>query len=412
MIKLFILGSLFSFGDTSQIASQTAINEINQFHSQYFPQFNQAKKELYFTVRKKKGDKEDLYVSALENGKALPAQPLEQINTNFLNEGTCTFSEDGNTMIFSACDYPNSKGGCDLYESTWINKQWAPAKNLGFFINSREWDGQPHLTNGGKTLYFSSERGGGLGNRDIWVSEKNAQGVWGIPKNLGPSINTKSNEIGPYFIKSKQILVFSSDRKEGKGKLDFYQSLLDEGEWKKTSNLIVLNSAEENAGFSEGLFPNEFYVTESNSQQVPMEKIYSMLLPDSIWHKPIEKKVIEAPVVPKIQFSTISFKDLLFDNNKWDLPQPIPKSLTLLLQFLQENPATKIQIEGHSDETGNAKNNIILSEKRAQSVKNYLFQNGIQVDRISIKGFGHLKPKSKDLAGNRRIEIKVMGFEL
>jgi len=408
MIKLFIIGSLFSLGDTSQIATQTAIQKVNQYHSQYFPQFNKAKNELYFTVRKNKGDREDLYVSTIENGIALPARSLEKINTNYLNEGTCTFSEDGNTMIFSACDYPNSKGGCDLYESTWANDQWTPAKNLGFFINSREWDGQPHLTNGGKTLYFSSERGGGLGGRDIWVSEKNAQGIWEIPKNLGIEINTKSNEIGPYFIKNKQILVFSSDRKDGKGKLDFYQSLLEEGEWKMTKNLSIINTEEENAGFSEGLFPNEFYLTESNSQKSPLENIYSILLPDSIWLKPIEKKVSEVPNVPKIEFSAISFKDILFANNKWDLPNPIPNSLTLLFHYLQENPSSKILIEGHSDETGNAKNNIILSEKRAQAVKIYLLQKGIQADRMSIKGFGHLKPKSKDLAGNRRIEVRKL----
>lgn len=408
MIKLFIIGSLFSFGDTSQIATQTDMQEVNKYHSQYFPQFNRAKKELYFTVRKNKGDHEDLYVSSIEHGKVLSARSLEKINTNYLNEGTCTFNEDGTTMIFSACDYPNSKGGCDLYESKFEKEEWTPAKNLGFFINSREWDGQPHLTNGGKTLYFSSERGGGLGNRDIWVSEKNDQGIWGIPKNLGPSINTKSNEIGPYFIKSKQIIVFSSDRKDGKGKLDFYQSLLEEGEWKAAKNLGILNSEEENAGFSEGLFPNEFYLTESNSQQSPMEKIYSILLPDSIWLKPIEKKIIEVPIVSKIQFSEISFKDILFANNKWDLPHPIPKSLTHLLQYLQENPESNILIEGHSDETGNAKSNIILSEKRAQSVKNYLLQNGIHPARINIQGFGHSKPKSKDLAGNRRIEVRKL----
>ena len=408
MIKLFILGSFFSFSDTSQIASQTNITVLNQYHSQYFPQYDKSRNEIYFTVRKNKGDHEDLYVSKLVQGSALQAEALEKINTNFFNEGTCSFSEDGQTMVFSACDYPNSKGGCDLYESTWENNQWTTAKNLGFFINSREWDGQPHLSNQGQTIYFSSERAGGMGGRDIWMSEKDKNGVWGIPQNLGANINSNANEIGPYFIADRSILVFSSDRKEGKGKLDFYQSLFENKKWQVAKNLIILNSKEDNAGICEGQYCNEFFLTESNSNKIPAEKIYSVLLPDSIWLKPSPPIVnIENPT-PSIRFSELHFSDIHFENNKWDLPYLIPNSLILLLKFLQENPIVQIKIEGHSDETGNAKSNITLSEKRALSVKNFLIQKGIQANRITTKGFGHLKPKTKDLAGNRRIEVKQL----
>lgn len=407
MIKLFILGSLFSFSDSTQIAIKTDLTHVNQFYSQYFPQYNKSRNEIYFTVRQNKGDHEDLYVSNLLQGSALQASAIESINTKFLNEGTCTFSEDGNTMIFSACDYPNSKGGCDLYESQWKDHQWSTPKNLGYFINSREWEGQPHLSNHGKTIYFSSEREGGQGNRDIWKSEKDQNGVWGIPKNLGPSINSNANEIGPYFMTDKQVLIFSSDRKGGLGKLDFYQSILEDDHWQNSKNLSILNTKEDNAGFCEGIQINEYFITESNTHRIPTESIYSIVLPDSVWLKTVQKPEIVKSEPSKIQFADISFADILFANNKWDLPNPIPKSLTLLLQFLQENPTIKIRIDGHSDETGNAKSNIILSEKRAQSVKNYLLQKGIDSERISIKGFGHLKPKSKDLAGNRRIEIIV-----
>lgn len=407
MIKLFIFGSLFSFSDSSQIATKTDISSINSYHSQYFPQYNKSKNELYFTVRKNKGDHEDLYFSKIKEGKPEQSISLEKINNPLLNEGTCSFSDDGQTMVFSACDYPNSKGGCDLYESKWINGQWTTPKNLGYFINSREWDGQPNLCNQGKTIYFSSEREGGLGNRDLWVSEKDNNGVWGVPKNLGPEINSKLNEIGPYFIASKNILLFSSDRKGGKGKLDFYQSLQEDGIWKKTSNLEIINTEDDNAGICQGILPNEFFITSSNSNNSPSENIYSILLPDSIWLQSEQKTILESPKPTKIQFKDISFSDILFGNNKWDLPITSPKSLLLLIQYLKENPNTKIKIEGHSDETGNAKSNILLSEKRANSVKNFLIQKGIDSNRITIQGFGHLKPKSKDLAGNRRIEIKV-----
>ncbi|RVU26951.1 hypothetical protein EOJ36_02840 [Sandaracinomonas limnophila] len=407
MIKLFILGSFFSFSDSTKIAQKTDITSLNTFHSQYFPQYNKAKNEIYFTLRKNKGDREDLFVSKVVQGVALQASPVEQINTNFLNEGTCSFSDNGNTMIFSACDYPNSKGGCDLYESNWVNNQWTPAKNLGFFINSREWDGQPHLTNQGKTIYFSSEREGGFGNRDLWVSEKDANGAWGLPKNLGPEINTKLNEIGPYFLASKNILLFSSDRKEGKGKLDFYQSLRENGKWSNSKNLKLINSKEDNAGICEGVLPNEFFITESNSFNNPSESIYSIILPDSLWLQSEQKSILESPKPEKVQFKDLSFSDVLFANNRWELPLPIPKSLKLLSQFLHENPEIKITIEGHSDETGNAKNNLILSQKRADEVKWYLLKQGHSTNKISTIGFGNMKPKSKNHKENRRIEIRI-----
>ncbi len=408
MIKLFIIGSLFSFCDSTNIAKQTDISNVNSYHSQYFPQFIESTQEIFFTIRKNKGDHEDIYVSKVWQGAALPPSTIGTLNTPLFNEGTCTFSEDGQTIIFSACDYPNSKGGCDLYESNRINNQWSIPKNLGFFINSREWDGQPHLTNHGKTIYFSSERAGGLGSRDLWVSEKDQHGVWGIPKNLGPNINSSANEMGPYRIKNKQILLFSSDRKGGKGKLDFYQSLNEENEWSNPSNLDLLNTKEDNAGICLGSRPNEFFVTESNTNKNPSEKIYSIILPDSIWLKNKPKAQIKEISTAKQLFSDISFTDIYFANNKWDLPSIIPNSLIKLFQYLSENSTVKIIIEGHSDETGKAKSNIILSEKRALSVKKYLIQQGISADRMQIKGFGHLKPKSKELAGNRRIEVKQL----
>ncbi|MEY2793571.1 MAG: hypothetical protein RJA76_1563, partial [Bacteroidota bacterium] len=393
MIKLFILGSLFSFSDSSFVALKTTISTINQFHSQYFPQLNKDKNEIYITVRKNKGDHEDLYVAKIKQGIALPASPIEQLNNTFFNEGTCSFSEDGNTMVFSACDYPNSKGGCDLYESQWINNEWTSPKNLGYFINSREWDGQPHLTNAGRTLYFSSERMGGFGGRDLWLSEKDNNGIWRTPKNLGTTINTKYNEIGPYYIKNKQILIFSSDRKNGLGKLDFYQSLKDENTWTDPKNIEYLNTSEDDAGICEGIYPNEFFITLSSKSQEPQELILSKLIPETIWIQKIEKK-LELPPRPKINFQELSFQDIFFENNKWDLPKPYPKSLDKLVIYLEENPRSKIIIEGHSDETGNANNNIILSEKRAFAVKNYLLNAGISTDRINCQGFGHSKPKS------------------
>jgi len=106
-----------------------------------------------------------------------------------------------------------------------VYTDWSAPLNLGPIVNSASADGTPALSPDGLSLYFDSDRPGGLGGRDIWVSQRpTAGGPWGAPVNLGPTINTASSDYGPSFSPDGHWLFLNSNVPEGLGGLDVYQS--------------------------------------------------------------------------------------------------------------------------------------------------------------------------------------------
>jgi outer membrane protein OmpA-like peptidoglycan-associated protein len=384
--------------DSAKIIQKHPIKSINQFSSQYFPNYSEANKALYFTARESNHQDEELYVSYYSNNQFETPQKILELNQEN-NEGTMTISSDGKKMIFSACDYPNSYGGCDLFETNWNGKEWSKPKNLGYLVNSHDWEGHPYLSKDGNTLYFSSDRPGGLGKKDIWKSQKNEKGLWQIPKNLGNVINTKLDEQSPFILEEKKLLIFSSDKKGGLGGLDFYQSLEINSDFGEPKNILELNSSKDDAGFSLGINENEYFISSSLEGK---DQIYEVILPNEIW--------LKAPAIEKketIDLSSFNFDDIQFKKNEWNLPAEPLNSLIRLVDFLQLNGIYNIKISGHTDEIGTEENNQILSEKRALAVKLFLIKRGIASERIHIQGYGYSKTKSTNHSVNRRIEIEI-----
>lgn len=410
MIGLWIipLFSLISIGDSTPIVP-LPIKELNVYRTQYFPIYSASRKELFLTIRKAINSDEEIFVSKW-NGEHFEAPwPIEELNQEN-NEGTPTLSKDGKTMIFSGCDYPNSFGGCDLYECQWLDGSWTRPKNLGYKINSHDWEGQPQLSTDGKMLFFSSDRIGGHGKRDIWLSKIEKDGKWSSPKNLGEGINTTEDEQGPYLIQSKDILIFSSNQKGGLGGLDFYQSLFYDDLWSKSVPIQEINSPTNEAGFCEGIYENQYFISKKVSDSTQDLLVHSVIIPEICWiKKPFIPKQ-EIIVAKQIPFFDSSFDDIQFKINRAELPNDIPLSLKKLVDFLTQNSQKHIQIHGHTDEIGNSVANLKLSERRALSVKIFLVNHGIDPTRILIKGFGNTKPKNKNAnleqrKANRRIEI-------
>ncbi|NJM14639.1 MAG: hypothetical protein HC896_03990 [Bacteroidales bacterium] len=111
-------------------------------------------------------------------------------------------------------------------------------KNIGDTVNGRTSEKQPSISADGSTLYFSSNRPGGKGEMDIWVTQKDQQGKWGEPKNLGDSINTSGNEISPFIHPDNQTLYFSSDEHFGLGGFDIFLSRKNAaGQWQSPENI-------------------------------------------------------------------------------------------------------------------------------------------------------------------------------
>lgn len=110
---------------------------------------------------------------------------------------------------------------------------------------------------------------------------------------------------------------------------------------------------------------------------------------------------------------TIQLRNVTFDLNKAELKPESHDELNTVVQFMKNNPSVKIEIAGHTDNTGKAEHNLELSQKRADAVKNYIYSNGVNIDRLIAKGYGETKPVAdNDIESgremNRRVEFTII----
>jgi len=216
---------------------------LNQFRDQYFPVLTADNRFLVFTVRRnpeKQGqENEDLLISAVDaSGKFGVPQSISPVINSPENEGAATISGDGKTLVFTSCGRAGGLGNCDLYISHRRGNQWTAPRNLGVLVNSKAWDSQPSLSADGRTLYFSSNRGGGVGGYDIYVTTIGANGSWGAARNLGAPINTTRDDLAPFIHASGTTLYYSTNGRVGLGSSDIFRAYLDDkGQWSEPLNV-------------------------------------------------------------------------------------------------------------------------------------------------------------------------------
>ena len=213
---------------------------INAFALQYFPVLTADENTIFYTRRNgfSFSDDEDIVMSKRDStGQwTTPISISPNINSDF-NEGTCTISADGRILIFTTCEGRKGYGSCDLYISTRIGDSWSDPKNLGPNINTRAWESQPSLSADGRTLYFISDRGDGIGKRDIWMSEVDEEGKWKKAWNLGPQVNTSDEEVSPFIHVNGTSLFFASKGYPGFGGFDIYKTEKTSDGWSKPKNI-------------------------------------------------------------------------------------------------------------------------------------------------------------------------------
>ncbi|MFL5763041.1 MAG: OmpA family protein [Bacteroidia bacterium] len=167
------------------------------------------------------------------------------------NEGAPCLSADGQVLFFVACQekadgsYAGGRkgfGSCDIfYSEKYTDKsgdKWSKPYNLGPTVNTNHFESQPSFSADGKSLYFVSNRPGGIGETDIWVSHLRDDGSWSAPENLGPHINTPGKEESVFIHPDGKTLYFGSNGHVGMGGLDLYVSRMDDkGNWGDPVNL-------------------------------------------------------------------------------------------------------------------------------------------------------------------------------
>ncbi len=194
-----------------------------------FPTMAVDTQTLYFTRRVNNMD-EDFYKADYDScGGWLYARNMGSPPNSPNQESSMSISADGHYLFFNRCENRSqdgwAEGGCDLYMAYRIanDSEWKVAQPFGGTINSPAYEGMPAPSPDCRELYFVSDRPGGYGGYDIWVS-RFQDGLWQWPVNAGPNINTAGNETAPYMYADDQTLYFASDGWPGMGGTDIFVS--------------------------------------------------------------------------------------------------------------------------------------------------------------------------------------------
>lgn len=466
-------------------------SSVNRYLTQYFPTLTIDNNTLIFTKRAGASGSydEDLVVSYREAGIWSPATLLSNNIHSEFNEGAASISADGRTLIFTMCDKGQTFGNCDLFISRKYGEVWSNPENLGKVVNSKNWDSQPSLGADGNILYFSSDRSGGMGKRDIWYTQR-VDNTWIQPKNMGNIINTLKDDVTPFIHTNGENLVFASNGRVGFGGYDLYVSEQKEGKWQTPRNLgnAVNNNLDQlsfiiSADGSMAYFSQDFKKADGKlkTKIVQLPIINDSLVKntssyifgrvrDAISQKAIKAKIELFDIFTnKLKYSTYSdsisgeyffalneglsygvyagakgyfFEDFRFDiqNSSSGQPDtldiilsPLEVGATMILEniyfdlasyeltlnsqseleivaeFLVENQVN-IQIEGHTDQSGDPQYNQMLSEQRAKAVYDFLIASGIPSDQLTFIGLGSKHPVESDPTlsdQNRRIEFRI-----
>ncbi len=214
---------------------------INTKYDDYHPTITIDDKTIIFTTNLPTSNpqvkQEDLFTATKNETAWDKSAPLTSINTK-TNEGAQSITADGKTMFFTICGAPDGLGSCDIYMTKKVNNTWIKPQNLGQPLNSKYWESQPSCSSDGKTLYFTSNRPGGIGKKDIWISHQQANGQWSTPENLGEIINTKYDDESPYVHPDGITLYYATDGIPGMGKEDIVASQqIGNSIWTKPQNL-------------------------------------------------------------------------------------------------------------------------------------------------------------------------------
>ncbi len=463
----------------------TNVKKINSRESDFAPTFTSDNyNELIFTSSRegstgKETDQwtnqnfSDLWTAKLDRKNEWSAPVLmdktETINTD-ANEGSATINSDFNTIYFTRCSNdPNKESGCQIFKSRRTGRNWGDPEMVEIKgVDTLSTIGQPTISEGELILYFSADRKGGTGGKDIWVTTRdNKSDEFRRPMNLGEVVNTPGDEMFP-FLRNDTTLFFASDGHGGMGGLDIFVTTVDtSGNWGEPQNLkFPMNSTvddfgvvfhpEEEYGYlssnrkgtrgqediwyfiepplqftlsgtvkddrtlmfvenasvklvgSNGLSvttmtnENGFYAFGTSQMEPNTTFEVVVAKPNYLnskgslttvgveFSKDFEKDFILVPIPEE----PVVLPEILYDLAKWDLKPQYQDSLQGLIQTLRDNPSLVIELASHTDTRDTDEKNDILSQRRAQSVVDYLIIRGIEPQRLVAKGYGEHVPLS------------------
>lgn len=425
--------------DTGWMTAFNAGAPLNTPHNEGAQTLSSSGNYMYFTACDRPGGHGscDIYFSANNNGSwSIPYNLGPPVNT-VAWESTPSISADGNMLFFSS-SRAGGYGGKDIWYSIMNNKgTWKDPVNLGSIINTEGDEMSPFIHFDGRSLYFASNGRPGMGGLDIYLTRMRDDSTWTEPQNLGYPVNTSSDEMGLVIEAGGQKAYFSSKRDNATGK-DIFWFYLDKsfrpnpvsylkgrvtdketgkllradyalinlttdkitvkGRTDERGNFLVCLPSGNNYGINVSRAGYLFY-----SQNFMFEGIHTVM-------EPLIKNIELSPVrVGEKMLLT----NVFYEIDRWELKKESLSELENLAEMLKFNEDFIVEIGGYTDSTGTAEHNLILSEKRALSVVNYLIGRGISPARLQYRGYGNTSPVADNLTPegrrmNRRTEVKII----
>ena len=396
-------------------------------------------RSMYFTAcdRNDGQGRCDIYYSTFDGTRWAPGMNLGQPVNSAYWESQPSISPNGR-MLFFVSNRPGGFGGMDIwYSILGEDGKWSKPVNPGKIINTSGDEFSPFIYFNSKTLYFSSNGRESFGGFDIFTTIMSRDSSWTDPVNLGPAVNTPADETGLIIESSGKRAFFSSIREKSKGKDIFYIDLpeairpepvsylkgkvIDKANGKPlnakfeltdlTNRSRVIASATDNQGGFFVCLPSGYSyglnVTADGymiySENFDFEEGYTSAEP--------YRKTIGLNRVRKGEF--MRMYNVFYNTDSWELLEESMPELEKLLEFLTINNTVVVEIGGHTDSDGSEEHNQLLSERRANSVREYLIKKGIKPDRLFSHGYGEGSPvaDNETPAGkklNRRTEITVL----
>ncbi|RPI45609.1 MAG: hypothetical protein EHM46_01530 [Bacteroidetes bacterium] len=412
----------------------------------------------------------DIQVSMLKTGKLKWTSPksLPGRLTSKEGETSACISPDGTELYFVSANPKLTRGGKDIFVSRLDEKgRWSEPRNLGTLINSAYDEEGVFIPPDGKTLYFASMGHTSMGGFDIFRSIRQENGAWSTPENLGYPVNTPDDEVFYVTDQSGVYGYYSAIREEGIGARDIYK-VIYLGEEKElvtvTRDLLVAGPGEQKTGFltlparpvldtsimvrghvldSVGGFTPvmarlAFIDTERGSAQSTVitdpdgsytarlqeAKVYGVEINATgyLYFLDIldlpgiagDQEVIQDFFLQKIEVGTkVVLENIYFETGKAILRSESYDALDQVYRFLENNPGMKLEISGHTDNTGSLRINQKLSRVRARAVVDYLTGRGIIQEMLVFEGYADSQPVAPNTTAegrerNRRVEFKVL----
>ncbi|MEZ5073153.1 MAG: OmpA family protein [Bacteroidales bacterium] len=383
-------------------------------------------------------------------------------------ESSACLSPDGNTLYFVSKNRKLSRGGKDILVSKKNEKgRWSAPRNPGQTINTKLDEEGVFLSGDGNTLYFASQGHSSMGGFDIFKSTRDAGGNWSLPENLGYPINTPDDEV--FYITDKEGIYgyYSANRDGGFGAKDIYKviylgaekevvlamrdelvagpegrktgfftlpqrlvldtslvmrgAVIDSTDGRKpvvakltiidpeSGNTVSTSITDPDGAFSLHLPDAGVYGVEINAPGY----LYYLDILDLIGESPDEEQYREFHLQPFEVGTKVVMENIYFETGKAVLRPESYGALNQVVTFTENNPGMKLEISGHTDNTGSLRINQKLSRDRAKAVVDYLVAQGIGESMLVYEGYADSQPVAPNdtpegRERNRRVEFKVL----